>query len=57
VLLDVDHFDDQPFVLALVQIIHLSVRPSASSCGVAHALQHLVVDLVRLPHHAINYRT
>jgi hypothetical protein len=25
--------DDQPFVLALVRIIHLPVRPSASSCG------------------------
>jgi hypothetical protein len=39
---------DQPFVLALVQIVHLQVRPSTSLCGVVHPLHHLGVDLAQV---------
>jgi hypothetical protein len=49
--------DDQPFVLALVQSALLQVHPSASPCDLVHPLRHLWVDLGRLLHHAINYRT
>jgi hypothetical protein len=36
--------DDQPFVLALVQHVHLQVDPPASPCGVTDSLHHLGVD-------------
>jgi hypothetical protein len=36
--------DDHPFVLILASSVHLQFRPSASSCGEAHAFHPLVVD-------------